>query len=240
MGKDSGIGVLDKAVGVLHAISESPCALAELCDRTGLPRATAHRLAAGLEFHRLLARDPDGRWQLGPALGELATHASDPLLTAGRTVLPELREKTGESVQLYRREGHTRVCVAALEPAAGLRDTVPVGARLPMTAGSAARVLLAYSDVATQQAVLPSAAFSERTLAEVRRRGWAQSVAEREPGVASVSVPVRDLSSTVIAAVSVSGPIDRMGRQPGARWADDLLSASRALTRHMGTPSAAC
>jgi len=110
---------------------------------------------------------------------------------------------------------------------------VPVGARLPMTAGSAARVLLAYSDPATQRAVLPSAVFTERTLADVRRRGWAQSAAEREPGVASVSAPVRDRTGTVVAAVSVSGPIDRMGRRPGARWADDLLAAAGELTQRL-------
>ena len=57
MRQDSGIGVLDKAVGVLHAVADSPCGLAELCERTGLPRATAHRLAAGLEVHRLLSRN---------------------------------------------------------------------------------------------------------------------------------------------------------------------------------------
>lgn len=231
MRQDSGIGVLDKAVGVLHAIAESPCGLAELCDRTGLPRATAHRLAVGLEVHRLLARDGDGRWRLGPAVSELAAQATDPLLTAGSAVLPRLREITGESVQLYRREGSWRICVAALEPPAGLRDTVPVGARLPMTAGSGAKVLLAYGDAATQQAILPSAKFSERALAEVRRRGWAQSAAEREPGVASVSAPVRDSRGDVIAAISVSGPIDRMGRRPGARWAADLLAAADAMTR---------
>jgi DNA-binding IclR family transcriptional regulator len=233
MRQDSGIGVLDKAVGVLHSVAESPCGLAELCERTGLPRATAHRLAAGLETHRLLARDAEGRWRLGPALSELATQVSDPLLAAGAAILPRLREITGESVQLYRREGTARVCIAALEPPAGLRDTVPVGTRLPMTAGSGAKVLLAYSDAATQQAVLPSAKFTERALAEVRRRGWAQSAAEREPGVASISAPVRDRSGAVIAAVSVSGPIDRMGRRPGARWAADLLSASEALTRRL-------
>ncbi|MCB0934384.1 MAG: IclR family transcriptional regulator [Mycobacterium sp.] len=233
MRQDSGIGVLDKAVGVLHSIAESPCGLAELCDRTGLPRATAHRLAAGLEAHRLLARDGAGRWLLGPALTELAAHVHDPLLAASAAVLPRLREITGESVQLYRQEGTTRVCIAALEPAAGLRDTVPVGTRLPMTAGSGAKVLLAFGDNATAQAVLPAAKFTERSLAEVRRRGWAQSAAEREPGVASVSAPVRDRSGAVIAAVSVSGPIDRMGRRPGARWAADLLAASEALTRRL-------
>jgi DNA-binding IclR family transcriptional regulator len=230
---DSGIGVLDKAVGVLHTIAESPCGLAELCDRTGLPRATAHRLAAGLEAHRLLARDGEGRWRLGPAVSELAAQVDDPLLAASAAVLPRLREITGESVQLYRRDGSWRVCIAALEPPAGLRDTVPVGARLPMTAGSGAKVLLAYSDAATQQAVLPDAKFTDRALAEVRRRGWAQSAAEREPGVASVSAPVRDSRGAVIAAISVSGPIDRMGRRPGARWAADLLAATDALARQL-------
>jgi DNA-binding IclR family transcriptional regulator len=229
----SGIGVLDKAVGVMHTVAESPCGLAELCDRTGLPRATAYRLAAALEVHRLLARDDEGRWRLGPAVAELASRVNDPLLAASAGVLPALRETTGESVQLYRREGTSRVCVAALEPAAGLRDTVPVGARLPMTAGSGAKVLLAHSDAATQKAVLPAAKFTDRTLAEVRRRGWAQSVAEREPGVASVSVPVRDGRGTVIAAISVSGPTDRMGRRPGARWAADLLAAAEELTRRL-------
>src|ERR1700736_3896364 len=233
MRQDSGIGVLDKAVGLLYIVAESPCGLAELCERTGLPRATAHRLAAGLETHRLLARDAQGRWRLGPALSELAGQVHDPLLAAGAAVLPRLREITGESVQLYRREGTWRVCVAAMEPPAGLRDTVPVGARLPMTAGSGAKVLLAFSDAATQQAVLPAAKFSDRTLAEVRRRGWAQSAGEREPGVASVSAPVRDSSGSVVAAISVSGPIDRIGRRPGARWAADLLAAADALTRRL-------
>ena len=109
--------------------ADSPCGLAELCERTGLPRATAHRLAAGLEVHRLLIRNGDGRWRLGPALTELAGQINDPLLAAGAVVLPRLREITGESVQLYRREGTARICVAALEPPAGLRDTVPVGAQ---------------------------------------------------------------------------------------------------------------
>ena len=225
--------MLDKAVGVLHTIAESPCGLAELCDRTGLPRATAHRLAAGLEVHRLLARDEEGRWRLGPALSELAVQVNDPLLAASAAVLPRLREITGESVQLYRREGSSRICIAAVEPPAGLRDTVLVGARLPLTAGSGAKVLLAFSDDPTQDALLATAKFSDRALTEVRRRGWAQSAAEREPGVASVSAPVRDATGAVIAAISVSGPIDRMGRRPGARWAADLLAAADALTRRL-------
>jgi DNA-binding IclR family transcriptional regulator len=229
----SGIGVLDKAVGVLWATAAEPCGLAELCERTGLPRATAHRLAVGLEAHGLLHRGADGRWRPGPALSELASRSGDPLVEAASAVLPRLRDLTGESVQLYRRDGIHRVCVAASEPPSGLRDTVPVGSRLPMTAGSGAKVLAAWADPATQRAVLADAAFTERTLLEVRRRGWAQSVAERESGVASVSAPVRNGTGQVIAAVSVSGPVDRIGRRPGARWAANLLAAADALQHRL-------
>ncbi|MGH3569561.1 MAG: IclR family transcriptional regulator [Pseudonocardia sp.] len=228
-GAHSGIGVLDKAVGVLRAAAAEPCGLAELCQRTGLPRATAHRLAVGLEVHGLLHRGSDGRWRPGPALTELATGGVDPLLEAAAAVLPRLRDITGESVQLYRREGSHRICIAAAEPASGLRDTVPVGTRLPMTAGSGAKVLAAWAEPAVQRTVLTDATFSDRVLLDVRRRGWAQSIAERESGVASVSAPVRDTAGRVVAAVSVSGPVDRIGRRPGGRWATDLLAAAEAL-----------
>lgn len=225
--------MLDKVVGVLRAAAAQPCGLAELCERTGLPRATAHRLAIGLEVHGLLHRSADGRWQPGPTLAELAAGGVDPLLEAAATVLPKLRDITGESVQLYRRDGAHRVCVAAAEPASGLRDTVPVGSRLPMTAGSGAKVLAAWADPAVQRAVLAEAGFSERSLLDVRRRGWAQSVAERESGVASVSAPVRTAAGQVVAAVSVSGPVERMGRRPGVRWAADLLAAAEALQHRL-------
>jgi DNA-binding IclR family transcriptional regulator len=221
--------VLDKAVGVLRAAAAEPCGLAELCERTGLPRATAHRLAVGLEVHGLLHRGSDGKWRPGPALAELAAGGVDPLLEAAASVLPRLRDITGESVQLYRRDGAQRVCVAAAEPASGLRDTVPVGSRLPMTAGSGAKVLAAWAEPAVQRSLLTDARFNERALVDVRRRGWAQSVAERESGVASVSAPVRDAGGHVVAAVSVSGPIERIGRRPGVRWAADLLAAAEAL-----------
>jgi DNA-binding IclR family transcriptional regulator len=221
--------VLDKAVGVLRAAASEPCGLAELCERTGLPRATAHRLAVGLEVHGLLHRGSDGKWRPGPALAELAAGGVDPLLEAAASVLPRLRDITGESVQLYRRDGTQRVCVASAEPASGLRDTVPVGSRLPMTAGSGAKVLAAWAEPAVQRSLLTDARFNERALVDVRRRGWAQSVAERESGVASVSAPVRDAGGHVVAAVSVSGPIERIGRRPGVRWAADLLAAAEAL-----------
>jgi len=217
--------VLDKSVAVLDAAARGPVGLGELVEATGLPRATAHRLAVALEAHRLLVRDPAGRWVPGPRLGELARSAPDPLLAAAGPVLARLRDRGGESAQLYRRDGDERVCIATAERASGLRTTVALGSRLPMTAGSGAQVLCAWSE----DELPPGARFGPRALAEVRRRGWAASVAQREAGVASVSAPVRDHAGEVIAAISVSGPVERLTRRPGPRFAPLLTAAATAL-----------
>lgn len=226
----SGIGVVDKSVAILAAVAAAPRALAELVEATALPRATAHRLAVALETHRLLARDGEGRFVLGPRVGELAGALPDPLVTAAGPVLAWVRDECGESAQLYRRDGAERVCVAAAERTHGLRTTVPVGSRLPLTAGSGAQVLCAWSDPATIAAVLRDAEFSDRALAEVRRRGWAQSVGQREAGVASVSAPVLSGAGDLLAAISISGPIERLGRSPGARFGPLLVTAARRLS----------
>jgi DNA-binding IclR family transcriptional regulator len=140
-------------------------------------------------------------------------------------VLAELAATTGESAQLFVREGDRRVCVAVHERAAGLRDTVPLGAVMPLERGSGGKVLLAWADDGAGHGVAAS------ELAAIRRRGWADSVGEREPGVASVSAPVRDADGRVVAAISVSGPIGRLGQQPGRRLAGSVGAAAERLQR---------
>jgi DNA-binding IclR family transcriptional regulator len=234
----SGVGVLDKAAAVLSALEAGPATLAGLVSATGLARPTAHRLAVALEHHRLVSRDIQGRFVLGPRLSELAVAAGeDRLLAAAGPVLANLRDVSGESAQLYRRQGEMRVCVAAAERLTGLRDTVPVGVALPMAAGSGAQVLLAWEEPDRLHRGLQGARFTATTLAGVRRRGWAQSVAEREMGVASVSAPVRGPNNRVIAAVSISGPVERLSRYPGKLHAESVLDAAGRLSEAVQRPA---
>lgn len=231
MDKSSGVGVLDKAAALLGALEAGPATLAGLVATTGLARPTAHRLAVALEHHRLVARDMQGRFVLGPRLSELASAAGeDRLLATAGPVLVQLRDATGESAQLYRRQGDMRVCVAAAERLSGLRDSVPVGSTLSMKAGSAAQVLLAWEEPDRLHRGLQGARFTATSLSGVRRRGWAQSVGEREPGVASVSAPVRGPSNRVVAAVSISGPIERFSRHPGRLHAPAVTEAAAQLS----------
>lgn len=227
----SGVGVLDKAAYILDCLEAGPATLSQLVESTALARPTTHRLAVALTHHRFVARDIQGRFMLGPRMAELASAAGeDRLIAAAGPVLNQLRNATGESAQVYRRQGDWRVCVASAERPIGLRDTIPVGTQLSMRAGSAAQVLTAWEDHARLVEGLRNARFSTTMLAAVRRRGWAQSVGERERGTASVSAPVRNSTGKVIAAVSISGPIERLTRQPGRLHAEVVCHAAHQLT----------
>lgn len=237
--QSSGVGVIDKAAQVLNALEAGPMSLAQLVATTGLARPTVHRLAQALSHHRLVKRDVHGHFVLGSRLVELASAAGeDRLITAAGPVLVSLRDAIGESAQIFRPLGNWRVCVASAERPIGLRDTIPVGTKLTMKAGSAAQVLLAWEDHERLVAGLQDAKFSATMLAGVRRRGWAQSLGEREAGVASISAPVRGPSGRVIAAISVSGPIQRLTRQPGRLHAETVRAAGKNLSEALHHRSA--
>ncbi len=223
--------MLDKIDLILGALEQSPCSLAELTLATGIPRPTAHRLATALEQRRYVARDSEGHFTLGPRIKELAAGEGDDWLVQVSTpILAQLRDMTSASAQLYRRRGDERICVASVEPTSGLRDSVPAGTLLPMSAGSAAQVMVAWLSPEEIMDACADARFTVNDLARVRKRGWAHTVAEREPGLASLSAPVRGQEGHVVAAISVSGPIERIGRSVRPTIATSVLAAAGQLS----------
>lgn len=216
----SGIKVLDRAVAIMMAAANRPSSLNELCETTGLPRATAHRLATALEAHRILTRTEDGKWGAGPALPGNRDH----LLEAAGPVMDELLEATGESVQLYELSGNTRTCIATREPESGLHNVVPVGRQLPLNSGSAARVIAAFADVS-----VPDALYTAEDVATAKKQGYSESIEEREAGLASISAPVVDSQGTFLAVLSISGSAERFRPSPAEKHADLLLDAATRL-----------
>ena len=130
------------------------------------------------------------------------------------------------SAELASAAGEDRLIAVAAPALAALRD-----------AGSAAQILMAWEDSEKIHRGLTNARFTAAQLAADRRRGWAQSVGEREAGVASVSAPVRGPNGKVIAAVSISGPIERLGRQPGRVHAAAVVATAARLTEHLAKKS---
>ncbi|MFJ9845017.1 IclR family transcriptional regulator [Kitasatospora sp. NPDC101155] len=235
-----GVGVLDKTSVLLCALADGPASLRTLSETTGLHRATVHRLALALESIRLLTRDVQGRFAIGPRIGELADGARRDLLVRGvgqerllkrsQEVLGELRERTGASARLYRRKGDVRICVASAEADGSARkDGSALDSALPMTAGAGAQALLAWEKPAELARLIQRAAFGAASLTKVRQQGWAQSLGRGELGFAAAAVPVRGPGGLVIAALVLDGPVTLLTRTPGRRHGGLLIDAATAL-----------
>ncbi len=238
LGAVSGVGTLDRAIAVLDAVERGAHSFTEVAGATGLPRPTAHRLLKALEDHGFLAFYGGFGYRLGPRLLRLASTAMRelPLRDVAHPILVRLARATGESAQLYVRSGDVRVCIDAIESMNELRTIVPVGASLPLSAGSAAKVFLAFDPNRARH--VRRSADPERFGREVElagSRGWAASVGEREPGVGSVSAPVWGPHELLLAVVSISGPASRMRR--GARTcAPAVVAAAREIGSALGAP----
>lgn len=208
------VGVIDKTVSILDVVAAKDRSLAELVEATGFSRATVHRLAASLEAHGLLRRSERGRYALGWKLVTLgrAAESGDALVELAMSVLADLRDETGESVQMYVRDGSQRRCVASLDSPDELRTVVAPGARLPLDRGSAGAALRGVEGAS----------------------GWVASVGERAAGVASVSAAVRDATGAVVAALGVSGPVERTTDDPGSRYGNVVAEAARRVSVLLG------
>ena len=207
----SGVGVLDKAFMVLNALVARPLSLSESVEATGIPRATCHRLLSALEHHGAVRRNNEGLYCLGPTLAGLGRGAAVqfPFLERAREIATEIRDRTGESVQVFIAETDGRRCVISLESPNGLRWIVPEGSLFPLSRGSAGKVLSAKTATAS----------------------WVESVEERVKGVASVSAPILDADGHVIAAISISGPLERMSRTPGAKFGTVVVRGAKTLSQ---------
>ncbi len=243
-GIDTGVGVLDRAVAIIGAVEGGARTFTDLVEATGLARSTAHRLIKALEEHGFLMLAGGLGYRLGPRLLGLAATAMRelPLRDLAHPSIERLAQTTGESSQLYVREGDRRICVDAVESNEELRTIVEIGASLPLSAGSAGKVFLAWASeaegiVSRAERLTPKTPGRNELrhqLELTRRRGWAHSAGERQRGVGSVSAPVFGSWGQVLAAVSVSGPESRIGRISARRYAPAVVRAAREIQDALG------
>jgi DNA-binding IclR family transcriptional regulator len=238
---ETGVGTLDRVVDVLAAVEGGARSFTDIVRVTGFTRPTAHRLIRALEGHGFLMHVGNYGYALGARLLGLAESARKnlPLRDLAHPALERLAGITGESAQLYVRDGDSRLCIDSVESSSELRTIVGIGASLPLTKGSAGKVFLAWAAGPDRTRLLAGLADEPRTrlgrmLATTRRRGWADSIGEREPGVASVSAPVFDADGLLVAATSASGPANRIGQLRASRYAPAVVAAAAEIEAALG------
>ncbi|MFD2615113.1 IclR family transcriptional regulator [Paenibacillus gansuensis] len=239
------VRAVERALDILLCFTdETDLGLTEIAARVELHKSTVHRLLASLEGKGFVQRDEaTEKYRLGLRILELyanMSHADDPAVL----LLPEmeaLRDRLDETVSLYVRDGDERVRIQAVQSNQAIRRVAPVGARMPLYVGASSKILLAFADVAAQAAILDAPGWPEHIakgdfleqLAEIKRLGYATSVAERELGAAAVAAPILARTGRLAAVLAVSGPSSRMTPEVMKQQAPVIMEAAARMGKLM-------
>lgn len=229
----------ERALDILLCFAEKgEWSLTEIAQHTGLNKSTVYRLLATLEGKGFLRRNPDtDKYRLGFRIWELSANLTDDLAVLFLSEMERLRDELDETVSLYVRDGLERVRIQAVESRQIIRRVAPIGDRMPLTAGASSKVLAAYAPPEIQEAILNDPSWPESVdreryrvqLEEVRRRGYATSMEEREAGASAVAAPVFNRSGEIIAALAVSGPVGRLTEEKMEAFAPRIIEAARRM-----------
>ncbi len=197
---------LVRAAQILDAVEDTSRTISEIARITGISVSATHRLVSDMLELGFLRRTPEGEFYLGRRFNRS---------TAGEIARPFLegcRDRTGETTQLWIRQGNVRVCVTSADSNHELRATLPELARLPLPNGSAGELLSGTPDA----------------LVSLGQHGWVESISVRTPGLSSVSAPVV-VDGKLLGAVCVAVPIVRITDSPGADFGQAAIDCAKAI-----------
>lgn len=250
------IPVIDRMMDVLgHLEADGAAGIGAIVGASGIPRSTVYRILNTLEDHRVVQREAAlGTYRLGPRLLSLARQVAAEVGPAAlgvvaRPHLERLVAATGECSKLSIVDAGETLVVEAVQSTHDYAIAVRVGRRLPLHAGAAGKVLLAWLPDAERASLLAGTlgGFTALTttdprrladeLATIRREGWAVDRGEHTTSIHAVAAPVLDHAGRAVAAVS----IPYLATTDAARTAllhEAVVATARALSRELGAAPA--
>ncbi len=245
---------LERAMALLDCFTqEQPeMGVREAARRLNWSSSTTGRMMTALKELGILSQNPETRaYALGGKVLAWAGVYTATLDVRNRAlpILEELYRQTSETVSLYVLEGNERVCVERFESPHNVRIVARIGRRLPLHAGSAGKVFLAYLPEQRREEILRSApliSFTPKTIIDldllrkeirkIRQQGYAVSNGEWILEAAGVASPVFDQNGEIAAAVTIYGPAQRFDEEHVQCYIDMLLRVTQKISLEMGCP----
>jgi IclR family transcriptional regulator, KDG regulon repressor len=244
--------LLKRAVSILDCFSHDRPELGvrEVSRMVGMSSSTAGRLMASMKDLGVLSQNPVSHaYSLaGKVLSWSGVYVTSlDVRNKAVPVMERLHSETLETISLYVIEGNERVCVERLESPHNVRIVARVGRRLPLYAGSAGKVFLAFMSQARRKAILDTTNFEpftpktfidrialEEELAMIRDNGYAVSVGEWILEASGVAAPIFDQNGEVLASLTISGPAQRFTPEKIQVYVSKVTSVACSISRDMG------
>jgi DNA-binding IclR family transcriptional regulator len=215
----------------------------------GFPKSTTHEILATLEHENLITKDHHTRYHLGLRLFELGSMAQLDLeiRRASAPFLKQLNAELDETVHLTVLEGNEVLYVECLESSKRLRTYSVLGVRAPLYCTSVGKAILAFLPSEEQNAILDSTTFEKFTehtitdkmylldeLRTIAQRGYAVDNMEHEEGLRCVGAPIRSHAGRVFAAISVSGPSQRVTLGNISEFGRAVMAHAEKISMQLG------
>lgn len=234
--------------------TERTLGVTEVSERLGVARSTAHRLLMMLQYHGFVQQDAHARvYHPGPAMLQVGLAAMQGLnvRTQARPVLERLVREVDETGHLVLLKGRDLLFVDCVESTKALRAGARVGELLPAHCAAAGKALLSEIPDSRLRKLYPDEQLSSLTantvvslaalqseLAEVRARGFAINDEESETGLRAVGATIHDGSGPTLAAITIAGPSQRMGKARLDEIAKLVVSAVEEVSQRLDGVSA--
>ncbi len=246
------VQVLDRAFAILEYLADRPARLPEISQAVDLHRATVFRLLANLEqkgYVRRISRQ--GPYSLGVKMFQLGTRVFQneyPAHLFG-PFLAELADETGETTQIWIRDGDQAICIDQCDSRADLQVTNRVGRALPIYSAAAPKVLLAHAPAEVRNRVLfgPLEAVTEMTLTspdvlkrdlvQIRQDGYKLSAGEVTPLTAGIAAPIFNSRGDIVAALNILGTAQHVNKDNVDRLLPHLLKTVETISSELGHQS---
>lgn len=243
---------LSRAIAILDCFTQekSELGVREIARMVELSSSATGRLLAAMKELGVLSQNPDTRaYSLGARVLTWAGTYNAVLDVRNRALpaIQELHQTTRESISLYILDGNERLCIERLESPQTVRIITRMGRRLPLYAGSAGKAMLAFLSpkqldeyfkttnmvpLTPMTIIEPEALRCE--LQKVREVGFAISYGEWIEDAAGVAAPILDQNGEVVAALSISGPIQRFNEEKVLIYSEAAKRVAAQISKSMG------
>ncbi len=248
-------GVLAHICAILDCFSQERTDLGvrELARLTGLPSSTAGRLLQEMKGRGILQQNPETKtYSMGIRLLNWSGVylATLDMRAIAMPIINELQQLSRETISLYVLDGNDRVCVERLESPQNVRIVARLGLRLPLYAGSAGKVILAFLDEERQEEILrtvPLQPFTKHTISDVkvlreelvkiRQLGYGYSHGEWIQDASGVAAPIFGPDRKVMGALTISGPSQRFNKEVIEKYGREAVTAAMDISRQLGYTS---
>jgi DNA-binding IclR family transcriptional regulator len=251
-GEQGGSRSVRRALEILEFLLQQgePATVGAIIAAVQIPKSTAYELVRTLTEAGYL--EPSGRGTelfLGRKLFELgmAYRSQIDLLRDGSQIVEELRDATGETVQLSVLENDMMLVLLKEEGSRSIRIISRVGSRVPVNWAAAGRLLVSDLDNTKLSALLKGSVRQSPTgrsitdvpkliqqIRKFRKQGFATELNETNEHAGCVAAPVIDASGRCVAAISVVAPEHRLGKQNREVLIAKVREAAAKLSGRLG------